>query len=106
MINPFFHSFGYKAGILACLVSGATIVPQAVFDVGAGAWRLIAAERITVLPGPPTLYTSLLDHPDRHGARPVDAAAGGDRRGHRAARADRADARTSWASRRCSPPTG
>ncbi|GAA2687554.1 FadD3 family acyl-CoA ligase [Actinoplanes palleronii] len=62
VVNPFFNSFGLKAGILACLVSGATIVPQAVFDV-ARTRELIGSERITVLPGPPTLYTSLLDHP-------------------------------------------
>ncbi|MBB2941133.1 acyl-CoA synthetase (AMP-forming)/AMP-acid ligase II [Actinoplanes lutulentus] len=64
VINPFFHSFGLKAGILACLLTGATIVPQVVFDVGQ-ACELIAAERITVLPGAPTLYIGLLDHPER-----------------------------------------
>ncbi|WP_433830169.1 FadD3 family acyl-CoA ligase [Actinoplanes sp. CA-015351] len=63
-INPFFHSFGLKAGILACLLTGATIVPQVVFDVGR-AGELIAAEGITVLPGAPTLYIGLLDHPER-----------------------------------------
>jgi acyl-CoA synthetase (AMP-forming)/AMP-acid ligase II len=62
--NPFFHSFGFKAGILACLVSGATMVPMAVFD-GAGAMRLIETERITVFPGAPTVYQTLLDHPER-----------------------------------------
>lgn len=61
VINPFFHSFGYKAGILACLLRGAAIVPQAVFDVDS-ALALIERERITVLPGPPTIYQSLLDH--------------------------------------------
>jgi acyl-CoA synthetase (AMP-forming)/AMP-acid ligase II len=66
VVNPFFHSFGLKAGILACLLTGATIVPQAVFDVRR-ALELIAAERITVLPGAPTLYIGLLDHPDRAG---------------------------------------
>ena len=66
IINPFFHSFGYKAGILACLQTGATMIPQLVFDAGV-AIRLIAAERVTVLPGAPTLYTSILDHPDRDG---------------------------------------
>src|SRR5262249_6791476 len=25
VVNPFFHTFGYKAGILACLVSGAAL---------------------------------------------------------------------------------
>jgi acyl-CoA synthetase (AMP-forming)/AMP-acid ligase II len=63
VVNPFFNSFGLKAGILACLVSGAAIVPQAVFDVPR-TMALIREERITVLPGPPTLYTSLMDHPD------------------------------------------
>jgi HIP---CoA ligase len=64
VVNPFFHTFGYKAGILACLVSGAALVPQAVFDAGE-AMRLIEAERITVLPGAPTIYISILDHPSR-----------------------------------------
>ncbi|BBH67444.1 acyl-CoA synthetase [Actinoplanes sp. OR16] len=64
IVNPFFHSFGWKAGILACLLTGATIVPQPVFDVGR-ALELIAAERISVVPGAPTLYIGLLDHPDR-----------------------------------------
>ncbi len=64
IVNPFFHSFGYKAGILACLLAGAAMVPQLVFDAGA-ALRLIEKERITVVPGAPTLYVSLLDHPER-----------------------------------------
>ena len=64
VVNPFFHSFGFKAGILACLVSGAAIVPQLVYDAGQ-AMALVAAERITVFPGPPTIYQTILDHPDR-----------------------------------------
>jgi len=64
VVNPFFHTFGFKAGILACLVSGAALVPQAVFDA-AGAMRLVQAERITVFPGAPTIYVSILDHPQR-----------------------------------------
>lgn len=63
VINPFFHSFGLKAGILACVVSGSAIVPQAVFDVPQ-TMALITDQRITVLPGSPTHYTSLLGHPD------------------------------------------
>jgi acyl-CoA synthetase (AMP-forming)/AMP-acid ligase II len=62
--NPFFHIFGYKAGCLACLMRGATIVPLAVFDA-AVTLALVERERVSVLPGPPTLYSSLLDHPDR-----------------------------------------
>ncbi|WP_439658922.1 FadD3 family acyl-CoA ligase [Lentzea sp. HUAS TT2] len=64
IVNPFFHTFGYKAGILACLLTGAAIVPQPVFDV-VETMRLIERERITVLPGPPTIFQALLDHPDR-----------------------------------------
>lgn len=64
VVNPFFHTFGYKAGILSCLVSGAALVPQAVFDAGQ-AMRLIEAERITVLPGAPALYQTILDDPAR-----------------------------------------
>jgi acyl-CoA synthetase (AMP-forming)/AMP-acid ligase II len=64
VVNPFFHSFGFKAGVLACLVSGATVVPQLVYDP-ARAMALVAAERITVFPGPPTIYQTILDSPDR-----------------------------------------
>lgn len=64
IVNPFFHTFGYKAGIIACLMRGATMVPQPVFNVDT-ALANIAAERISVLPGPPTLHQSLLDHPAR-----------------------------------------
>ncbi|MEB3030440.1 3-((3aS,4S,7aS)-7a-methyl-1,5-dioxo-octahydro-1H-inden-4-yl)propanoate--CoA ligase FadD3 [[Mycobacterium] nativiensis] len=63
-INPFFHNFGYKAGILACLQTGATLIPQLTFDP-AGALAAIAEHKITVLPGPPTIYQTLLDHPER-----------------------------------------
>jgi acyl-CoA synthetase (AMP-forming)/AMP-acid ligase II len=64
VVNPFFHTFGYKAGILACLMAGATVVPEPVFDAGKVMER-IPAERITVLPGPPTLYQTLLSDPGR-----------------------------------------
>lgn len=63
VINPFFHSFGYKAGILVCLLTGATIVPQAVYDAAAAA-RLVRDERITVMPGAPTIFQTMLDLPD------------------------------------------
>jgi acyl-CoA synthetase (AMP-forming)/AMP-acid ligase II len=63
-INPFFHNFGYKAGILACLQTGATLIPQLTFDPEQ-AMRVIAEKRITVVPGPPTIFQTLLDHPAR-----------------------------------------
>jgi HIP---CoA ligase len=64
VVNPFFHMFGYKAGWLASLLQGATIVPVPVFDV-AKVLERVETERITVLPGPPTIYRSILDHPER-----------------------------------------
>ncbi|WP_072686937.1 3-[(3aS,4S,7aS)-7a-methyl-1,5-dioxo-octahydro-1H-inden-4-yl]propanoyl:CoA ligase [Rhodococcus marinonascens] len=64
IVNPFFHTFGYKAGILVCLLSGATIVPMAVFDV-TEVMASVHAEQITVLPGAPTIFQSILDRPDR-----------------------------------------
>src|SRR5262249_10854916 len=33
IVNPFFHIFGYKAGCVASLIRGATILPVPVFDV-------------------------------------------------------------------------
>ena len=63
VINPFFHTFGLKAGVLACLVTGATIVPHATFDVP-DVMRRVDEERITMLPGAPAIYQTILDHPD------------------------------------------
>ncbi|AIU11011.1 fatty acid--CoA ligase [Mycolicibacterium smegmatis] len=63
-INPFFHNFGYKAGILACLQTGATLYPMLTFDPEQ-TMKAVAEHKITVLPGPPTIYQTLLDHPRR-----------------------------------------
>jgi acyl-CoA synthetase (AMP-forming)/AMP-acid ligase II len=62
IVNPFFHAFGLNAGILACLLTGATIVPHAVFDVPQVMQR-VDDEGITMLPGPPSVYQTILDHP-------------------------------------------
>jgi HIP---CoA ligase len=62
MINPYFHMFGLKGGILACLSAGAAMLPEPVFDVDRVLER-VQKEKVTVLPGPPTLYQSILDHP-------------------------------------------
>src|SRR5215470_11388131 len=59
IVNPFFHMFGYKAGCITALMRGATILPVPVFDV-AHVLDLVEREKVTVLPGPPTLYHSLL----------------------------------------------
>jgi HIP---CoA ligase len=64
IVNPFFHAFGYKAGWLASLMMGATVLPQPVFDAEQVLAR-VPGDRVTVLPGPPTLYQTILNHPAR-----------------------------------------
>lgn len=76
MVNPYFHTFGYKAGCIAACIRGATMVPVGVFDVNT-VLELIEAERITMLPGPPTLYQSLLDARGTHDLSSLRAAVTG-----------------------------
>ena len=64
IINPFFHSFGYKAGWLAAIIRGAHILPVLNFDLDT-VLEQIARDRISMIPGPPTIYQSLLAHPKR-----------------------------------------
>ncbi|TNY35486.1 FadD3 family acyl-CoA ligase [Thermomonospora catenispora] len=63
IVNPFFHSFGYKAGWLVSLMTGATILPARTLDVPR-VLETVREERVTVLPGTPTLYQTMLEHPD------------------------------------------
>jgi HIP---CoA ligase len=69
IVNPFFHSFGMKAGWVACLMAGAVIVPKPVFDVAEAA-KTIEKERISFLAGAPTLFQALLAEKE---ARPFDS---------------------------------
>ncbi len=62
IVNPFFHAFGYKAGWVAAFIQGATVYPEQVFDADAVLAR-IAHDRISFLPGPPTLFLTMLAHP-------------------------------------------
>lgn len=62
MVNPYFHMFGLKAGILASLCATAAMYPVAVFDT-TSVLDAVERHRITVLPGAPTLYHSLLEDP-------------------------------------------
>jgi len=64
IVNPFFHCFGYKAGWMTCLQQGATALPLAVLDMEV-LLGLIERERVSALPGPPTMFVSLLDARDR-----------------------------------------
>jgi len=63
VLSPFFHSYGYKVGLVTGLLTGCTIYPMATFDPAA-TLRLIAEARITVVPGAPAIFQALLDHPD------------------------------------------
>lgn len=64
VVYPFFHTAGLKSGILACVLTGATMVPHAVFEPTAVMQRVVD-ERITMLPGTPTVFQAILDSPDR-----------------------------------------
>ncbi|HLG66751.1 MAG TPA: FadD3 family acyl-CoA ligase [Acidimicrobiales bacterium] len=64
IVPPFFHTFGYKAGWLACIMFGMAAIPQSVFTP-AEVLERIATERVSVLLGPPTLYLDLINHPAR-----------------------------------------
>jgi acyl-CoA synthetase (AMP-forming)/AMP-acid ligase II len=64
IVSPFFHISGHKTGVLACVTVGATMIPLPAFTPD-DTLALVERERVTVLPGPPTLYHSLLDHPAR-----------------------------------------
>jgi len=60
IVPPFFHTFGYKAGWLACVIHGVTAIPVSVFNPQ-HALELIADEKVSILCGPPTLFEDLLD---------------------------------------------
>jgi acyl-CoA synthetase (AMP-forming)/AMP-acid ligase II len=64
IINPFFHSFGYKAGWLSAIIRGAHMLPVQSFDLDEVLER-IHREKVSMIPGPPTIYQSLLAHPRR-----------------------------------------
>ena len=66
IVPPFFHTFGYKAGWLACVIHGVTAIPVSVFDPQQ-ALELIATEKVSILCGPPTLFEDLLDAQERAG---------------------------------------
>lgn len=69
IVNPFFHSFGFKVGWVACLITGAVMYPMAQFDVDT-VIRHIEQDRINFFPGPPTIFQMLLAERDK---RPFDS---------------------------------
>ncbi len=62
VISPFFHSYGYKVGVLVGLLHGCALYPMATFDADA-ALALIESERITMVPGAPAIFLGLLESP-------------------------------------------
>jgi acyl-CoA synthetase (AMP-forming)/AMP-acid ligase II len=62
IIYPFFHCAGYKAGWLSSFIAGAAIIPEAQLDTNT-IGKTIARHKITFLPGPPTLFQTLLAIP-------------------------------------------
>ncbi|MGB6244824.1 FadD3 family acyl-CoA ligase [Gordonia sp. (in: high G+C Gram-positive bacteria)] len=64
MVNPYFHTFGYKAGILPSLLFGTAMYPLAVYSPSVS-MKKVAADQITVFPGAPTIFQTILDDPAR-----------------------------------------
>ncbi|MEO9327974.1 FadD3 family acyl-CoA ligase [Gordonia aurantiaca] len=64
MVNPYFHTFGYKAGILPSVLFGVTMLPLAVYSPEQ-AMKLVSDERATIFPGAPTIFQTILDDPKR-----------------------------------------
>ncbi len=62
VISPFFHSYGYKVGVLVGLLHGCALFPMATFDPDA-ALGLIESEQITMVPGAPAIFLGLLESP-------------------------------------------
>ncbi|WP_342363230.1 FadD3 family acyl-CoA ligase [Terrarubrum flagellatum] len=63
VIPPFFHAFGYRSGAIVSLMRGATLIPQRTYDAD-DVLRRIARDRISVIPGPPTIFQGMLQHPE------------------------------------------
>jgi long-chain acyl-CoA synthetase len=61
---PLFHSFGQTCALNAAVAAGARLALMARFSPG-DALELIERERVTVFEGVPTMYSALLNHPER-----------------------------------------
>jgi long-chain acyl-CoA synthetase len=62
VVLPLFHIFALSAAMLLGVRLGAALVLHTRFDVDA-VMNELAASRITVFPGVPTMYTAILAHP-------------------------------------------
>ncbi|CFJ30108.1 Fatty-acid-CoA ligase FadD35 [Mycobacterium tuberculosis] len=59
---PFFHCFGCVMGTLACVATGATMVPVIAFEPGL-VLSVVENEHCTALYGVPTMFIAELNHP-------------------------------------------
>jgi acyl-CoA synthetase (AMP-forming)/AMP-acid ligase II len=62
VITPFSHGFGLNAGVIACALRGMCMVLLEIFEP-ATALALIRRHAISVVGGPPNLFTRLMDQP-------------------------------------------
>ena len=60
LVYPLFHTAGLKSGLVASLLTGTTLVPHLVFDTPS-VMAAVQAEKITMLPGPPAVYQTILN---------------------------------------------
>ena len=61
---PLFHSFGQTCGLNAAMGAGATLSMIPRFDPGK-ALEIIQRDKVTLFEGVPTMYTAMLNHPER-----------------------------------------
>jgi acyl-CoA synthetase (AMP-forming)/AMP-acid ligase II len=60
IIAPFSHGFGINAGLLACVMRGATMMPIALFQPDR-LLDLIEQTRVSIIAGAPTMFFKILD---------------------------------------------
>jgi len=63
VIPPFFHAFGYRSGAIVSIMRGATLIPHLTYDADEILKR-VENEKISVIPGPPTIFHGMLQHPE------------------------------------------
>ena len=62
VIPPFFHAFGYRSGAIVSMMRGCVLMPHQAFDAEEILTR-VAREKVSVIPGPPAIFHSMLQHP-------------------------------------------
>src|SRR6185312_7747781 len=60
LVYPLFHTAGLKSGLVASLLTGTTLLPHLVFDTPS-VMATVQEEQITMLPGPPAIYQTILN---------------------------------------------